>query len=130
MPWITLCKSLVFGIFTMFQSKMGKVRKLARSNLNWRVNISKTTTVKTPKLLETLCLGVRNLLLRFRMVSKFHSEMNKVENHLKITWNKERVNTLQSTRVEACNLGYDLRLRPWEVRIWWIQRVVSPNQRC
>ena len=130
MPWITLCKSLVFGIFTMFKSKMGKVRKLARSNLNWRVNISKTTTVKTPKFLETLCLGVRNLLLRFRMVSKFHSEMNKVENHLKITWNKERVNTSQSTRVEACNLGYDLRLRPWEVRIWWIQRVVSPNQRC
>ena len=130
MPWITLCKSLVFGIFTMFQSKMGKVRKLARSNLNWRVNISKTTTVKTPKFLETLCLGVRNLLLRFRMVSKFYSEMNKVENHLKITWNKERVNTSQSTRVEACNLGYGLRLRPWEVRIWWIQRVVSPNQRC
>ena len=42
------------------------------------------------------------------MVSKFYSEMNKVENHLKITWNKERVNTSQSTRVEACNLGYGL----------------------
>ena len=44
------------------------------------------------------------------MVSKFYSEMNKVENHLKITWNKERVNTSQSTRVEACNLGYGLRI--------------------
>ena len=42
------------------------------------------------------------------MVSKFYSEMNKVENHLKITWNKERVNTSQSTRVEACNLGLGL----------------------
>ena len=54
--WCDLNNSLLeFGILNTFGSEMIKVRKPIKNDFNWRVNISRTTTVKTSKFCVMVC---------------------------------------------------------------------------
>ena len=72
-----------FGISTLFYSEMLKVRKRTKNDLNWNVNISKSTAVRASKVCVALWLEPSHMFPKFEVWISNGVEMPKVRKTIK-----------------------------------------------